>query len=444
MREEDYKNYRLKYPIFRYKKYDIKELEDKIEISYLYEIEGLETFNHIIQIEKNMEFDTRSISNLVFNLGLVELVSYWKATCSPNVIIECGYLNEEQIAWFKKLYFNGLGEMFYRNGITNKIDDFMNITCTGKEINEPKVIKDYSDYIIPVGGGKDSCVTLESLKNKDNLAMIVNPRNVTLECAKIAEVKNVIKIYRKIDPNLINLNKRGFLNGHTPFSAMIAFLSTLVAYMTGRKYIALSNESSANEANVDGTNVNHQYSKTLEFENDYRYYCESYLNNEIEYFSFLRPILEVEIAYLFSKLKKYHHVFKSCNVGSKEKDWVWCCNCSKCLFVYTILSPFLYKDELVSIFGEDLFAKEDLKETFIDLLGYGKNKPFDCVGTYEEVRYAVSKTILNLKDNKLPYLLEYYKDNYEIVNDDALKFYTDKNNLNQEQTSILKGVLYDK
>ena len=35
MREEDYKNYRLKYPIFRYKNYDIKELEDKIEISYL-------------------------------------------------------------------------------------------------------------------------------------------------------------------------------------------------------------------------------------------------------------------------------------------------------------------------------------------------------------------------------------------------------------------------
>ena len=60
----------------------------------------------------------------------------------------------------------------------------------------------------------------------------------------------------------MELNKRGFLNGHTPFSAMVAFTSFLTAYLNDKRYIVLSNESSANESNVMGTKINHQYSKT--------------------------------------------------------------------------------------------------------------------------------------------------------------------------------------
>src|SRR5699024_1564771 len=126
------------------------------------------------------------------------------------------------------------------------------------------------------------------------------------------------------DKNLLELNSKGFLNGHTPFSAMVAFLSYLTAYLLGKKYIALSNEDSANESNVKNEKINHQYSKTLEFENDFREYQERYLKAEVDYFSMLRPISELQIAYLFSKLEKYHKVFKSCNVGSKKEPWYWC------------------------------------------------------------------------------------------------------------------------
>ena len=34
------------------------------------------------------------------------------------------YLSNEQIDWFKKLYFNGLGEFFYRNNIDVSFDNF--------------------------------------------------------------------------------------------------------------------------------------------------------------------------------------------------------------------------------------------------------------------------------------------------------------------------------
>ena len=64
---------------------------------------------------------------------------------------------------------------------------------------------------------------------------------------------------------MLQLNKEGFLNGHTPFSALVAFSSVIAARMAGLSYIALSNESSANESTVQGSTVNHQYSKSFKF-----------------------------------------------------------------------------------------------------------------------------------------------------------------------------------
>ena len=444
-RQNDFIKYREQYPNFIYKNYTIKDEIDKIVLEYYYEIEGLTSFKHKIEILKeDIKYDlsnTSLINNLVFNLGLLELVSYYKATLSKNIIIECGSINEEQKSFFIKTYYYGLGEMLYTNKIDVDIKDFVNIKCLGESIDFTLSNKELNGYLIPIGGGKDSCVTLESLKG-DNYAVIVNPKQVTLDCAKTAGIK-VVKVNRIIDKNLLLLNDEGYLNGHTPFSAMLAFLTTLISFITNRKNIALSNESSANESNVRGTKVNHQYSKTLEFENDFREYEKKYLKTNTNYFSFLRPLLEVQIGYLFSKLDKYHKVFKSCNVGSKSTPWIWCSHCSKCLFVYIILSPFLYKDKLVDIFGEDLYENKDLLNTFIELLGYGDNKPFDCVGTYEEVNYAITKTINNI-DGKLPYLLQYFKDNYKPYDKELLNNFNNDNNLSSEELDILKGVLYDR
>ena len=227
---------------------------------------------------------------------------------------------------------------------------------------------------------------------------------------------------------------------------MLAFVSYLVAYLTSKKYVALSNEDSANESNVVGEKVNHQYSKSFEFECDFEEYANKYLKAPVKYFSFLRPINELQIAKILSRKEKYHKVFKSCNEGSKQKEWNWCCNCAKCLFSYTILSPYLYKEKLVDIFGEDLFEKEDLLSIFIELTGNGETKPFDCVGTFEEVNFAISKTIENIENQKeeLPYLLKYYKDNYKLVdtNNDITKRYNEENNLNAEQNAILRKEVF--
>lgn len=457
---EKFLELRNKHKEFIYDSYKVFEDSEYICIEYKFEIPDLKIFTPSIKIKKkslivnNIENNKEYINHLVFHIGMIELISYWKCVCSPNVIIKCGKINDEQIKWFKKLYFYGLGELFFTNNIKTNINEFMNIICEGeKDYSNVEVNNNnfsFKNYIIPIGGGKDSVVTLELLKSKENkLALIINPKPVTLKCAELAEIEadKIIEVKRVIDKELLDLNSKGYINGHTPFSSVLAFISYLVAFLTGREYIALSNESSANESNVDGEKINHQYSKSYEFEKDFEEYSNKYLKLPIKYFSFLRPLNELQIAMIFSRYEKYHKVFKSCNVGSKGEVWNWCCECPKCLFAYIMLSTFLYKEKIVNIFGKDMFEDKNMEETFIDLIGKGKNKPFECVGTYEEVNCAISKTIKNIeeKGEKLPYLLELYKENYKIedISEELLKRYNNENNLSEEQEKILKGAIYD-
>ena len=437
----DFNELRNTYKKFVYKDYEIIDADDKIIIKYYFEIPGLTKFEPSIEmLKKNFiieNINTKFTENLVFNLGMVEAISYFKATCSPEFVIECGNLDEDQQKWFRKLFYLGLGEFRFINKIKVEEDEFVKFISNKESEKIETISRDLDGIIIPIGGGKDSNVTLDLLKDYKDKSYVfrIGSREVPLKSAEIAGFKRdeIIEVKRTIDKNILDLNSKGFLNGHTPFSAMVAFLTYLIAFLLGKKYIALSNES-----NIVGEKINHQYSKSLEFENDFRWYANKYLKADVEYFSMLRPISELQIAMLFSKLEKFHPIFNSCNVGSKSEPWKWCCNCPKCLFVYTILSPFLYKEKLVNIFGEDLFEREDLLKTFIELCGYGETKPFECVGTYDEIRYAITKTIEKI-DGDLPTLLKYYDDKFEKVNSNLLEYYNENNNLPEEFEKILKG-----
>jgi hypothetical protein len=238
--------------------------------------------------------------------------------------------------------------------------------------------------------------------------MIINPRDASLQTAYKAgfDDQEIFKLNRTIDPELLKLNEMGYLNGHTPFSAMLAFTSLLVAVLSGAGEIALSNESSANEPTIPGTKINHQYSKSLEFEKDFRWYVENYITGSIQYYSYLRPLNELQICGLFAEYGDHHGTFRSCNVGSKTNSW--CGECPKCLFTYIMLSVFLGKDKMIKVFGTDLYAKESLTATLDQLCGFTDEKPFECVGTIDEVNLAIRKQIHEYGDDELPLLLERY------------------------------------
>jgi hypothetical protein len=210
-----------------------------------------------------------------------------------------------------------------------------------------------------------------------------------------------INVTRKLDPVLLELNAKGYLNGHTPFSALLAFVTLFAAVLYKKCDIALSNESSANEATIPGTNINHQYSKSFEFETDFRAYYQRYITSEVNYYSYLRSCTESNIANVFSTLPHHFLSFRSCNVGSKTDSW--CCNCSKCLFVWIILSPYLSVEQLIAIFGKNLGADFHLLEDFNKLCGLTPEKPFECVGTIEEVQNSIVDAFYNEHHNNVLY-----------------------------------------
>jgi hypothetical protein len=64
----------------------------------------------------------------------------------------------------------------------------------------------------------------------------------------------------------------------------------LFSYLYNYKYIILSNEKSASEENLiwNSLKINHQYSKSFEFEKDFVEYKNKYISKNIKYFSLLR------------------------------------------------------------------------------------------------------------------------------------------------------------
>ena len=447
---ERYLKFRKEYPRFFYRGYSTEETLNELKITYTFEIEGLSEFTPTWTFPKNGNTQVKwnedpLMKKMIFSLGMVELVSYWKITCSPQVVIEAGALNKDQILWWKDLYFNGLGEFFYVNKITEADSEgFMEMVCAlGEEVKESHDYAKKQDttgsekgVLVPVGGGKDSAVTLELLKSADVpvFAYIINPRGATIHTTESADLDadHVISVHRTLDKRMLQLNKEGFLNGHTPFSALVAFSTVIAARMAGLSYIALSNESSANESTVQGSTVNHQYSKSFKFETDFHRYQTDYLPGSAYYFSMLRPLSEFQIAKYFAKQKQYHAIFRSCNAGSKTDSW--CGHCPKCLFVYFILSPFLSREEVKEIFGTDMLEDETMQSTMEQLVGIQEEKPFECVGSRDEINTALVMTIDRLEKDgeKLPYLLKYYKttglyEEYKVKGDHFSGYFDEQN-----------------
>ena len=453
---KQYLSLREQYPRFAYRGYEIEENDSCLKITYRFETLGLSEFAPVWVFPKaegdcRRWSEDRLMQDMIFSLGMVELISYWKIACPPTVTVEAGRLNQDQIDWWKDLYFNGLGEFFYVNGIKEADPNhFMDIQCAGqlkapctdqyKERHEEcgvETVGKGNGVLVPIGGGKDSAVTLELLRlaGKPVCAYIINPRGATIHTTEVAglDAAHVISAKRTLDSNMLELNCQGYLNGHTPFSALVAFSGIIAARMHGLTMVALSNESSANESTVQGSTVNHQYSKSFKFEEDFHYYQTTYLKGSAYYFSMLRPLSEFQIARFFAGQKQYHGIFRSCNAGSKTDSW--CGHCPKCLFVYLILSPFLKPQEVRDIFGRNMLDDWDMKETLDQLIGIEEEKPFECVGSRDEFNTAIVLTIKGLEEagEALPCLLSYYKttDLYQTfrTRGDQYSTYYDGNNL---------------
>lgn len=416
LNEELFNRLRSEYKVFNYESYDLNITNNELIIEFRFNIDRIHHFNPIARIKvgklvKNLAEKAEKIrpllENIAFQIGMIELISYWKAACPPIIKIKPASITPEQALWWKKIYFNGLGEFFYLNSIPAEEISFVELVASDENPFSKENIEPNDKFLIPIGGGKDSAVTLSLLKeaNKTLMPLIMNPRGATIETIKAAglTMDDVLVVDRNIDPQLLELNKQGFLNGHTPFSAMLAFYTLMCSAVTGYSNIALSNESSANESTIPGTSINHQYSKSIGFEQDFRQYVSRFIGDGFNYFSLLRPMSEIQIARIFSSLTHYHEVFRSCNAGSKTDEW--CGKCPKCLFTHIMLSAFNGIDEANRIIGHDMLNDQSLQSVFDELTGYSAIKPFECVGTTLEVKQAL-QMISDRPNGSKPVLLK--------------------------------------
>lgn len=442
---------RREYPYFIYESYDFKKTKNAIEISFSFKIEPDIEFHPKVTIEpvddrQYERLDKEVLSNLVFHLGLAEIASYWKLTCSPNIKINAGSLDAGQIVWWEKLLIKGLGEFFYQNKIDFTKDKFLTI----KSAEGPKLSKDASvydeSYLILNGGGRDTVVAIETIKNlvEDIGTLTLNGTQASFAVLRESGVVKSINVLRELDPLMLEMNGKGYFNGHTPFSSYLAFLSILCAFVFKYESAVTSNERSSNEENIIyvGEKINHQYSKSFEFEQDFRRYLKDYLSEEISYFSMVRPLYEVQISKLFAQHKEYLSSFKSCNRGRKTNSW--CGECAKCLSIYISLYPFVNHQDLNNIFGKNMYEDKTLSDLLLHLIGERKPKPFECVGTYEEVKLGLGLSLEQYKKNnlKVPYLLKMVENKLSIKQD--LLYAWNKENFVPEKFSKELRVRIDK
>lgn len=400
--------------VFKDKIVDLENKKISFNFKLYYESKEY-NFTEKLILPDNFEIinkDYSTLDEILKQLHLILGINYWKLTCAPDLNLGNIKLNEAQANFWNTVYTKGLGEFFYKNKI-----DFRNLIkfpfTDNFSLNKPIKTTNSKNSLLFFSGGKDSIVSTEILRRKkiDFTCFSVNPNKIILDSQKLTNAKLLI-LKRELDPLLFTLNSTpNFYNGHVPVNAILAFVGLLVTYLYDFKDLIISNEDSANYSNVNylEENINHQWSKSFEFENMFHKYAKEILEN-INYFSLLRNLSEYEITEKLSKHSKYFLHFTSCNENFKIKnpmtDKKWCGECPKCLFTFIMLSVFLPRIEVLKIFEEDLLNKYKLLPIFRELLGIDI-KPFECVGTDKEVKLALFR-IYQKKEFNNSILMSYF------------------------------------
>lgn len=387
------------YKEFHFEKFSYSPADG--EVSFFYSVDEKYKFEEKFILPNppacSDEKRQKALNQILMYWHLAAGISYYKAFLPQKIVLDGYGINKDEAEFFERFYINGLGEFAVRNNLHffDKIhfpsQEGINRECVDLELSD--------EALLPIGGGKDSCLAAELLRNMDVKMTAIScgePKPIANVIAKSGLPKITVK--RQIAPKLLELNESGKVyNGHVPITGILAFMLWAVAIIYDKKYVVMSCERSASSGNMlyDGVNINHQYSKSYDFECDF-YQLTERITPKFRYFSLLRPISEIHIAKLFTKnCARYFDVVTSCNKAFKLDESKrlnhWCGNCDKCRFVFLILAPFMDKAELVSMVGHNPLNDETQLQGYKELLGLEGYKPFECVGEFEESSWALSQ-----------------------------------------------------
>jgi hypothetical protein len=336
--------------------------------------------------------DRPVMERALLQLHIAAGTSYYKAAAPPSVVVEGGALSPAEVAFHHHLYDDGFREFAVENGLPVPRPVTVVPSATRPEGSIPSGTDRAGGLVVPIGGGKDSMVLIEALRPLAPRLLAVNPHPLVVELADQAGLE-LLTVRRRLSPRLAELNGHGALNGHVPITAIVSLIVAAGSAVYGYDTIAMAIERSASEETVlvDGVPVNHQYSKSLDFERLLADLLRCSVDAGLTYGSALRPYSELAIARAFATLTAYHGTFCSCNsafLRSADPGDTWCGECAKCRFVGLMLAPFLGPGELTAIIGRDMFADPTQVSGFADLMS-DEAKPFECVGERGESAAAL-------------------------------------------------------
>jgi hypothetical protein len=382
---------------FRYDGYELEPARARLTCRYS---SGGRPFTERVTFDAGGDWAQPAVDAAARLVFLLAGVSYYKTTAAPVVDLGDLVTTEAERGFLRTFYVEGLGEFAFRNGL-----DLSGLEIIGPSSTEtaPAPFEPKADHpLVPFGGGIDSIVTVEHVRATHpdaSLFVVSRPgdRFDAIEQAAAVTGLPVVRAGREIDPQLLRSAAVGFLNGHVPVTGILSATAVMAAVLGGHDAVVMSNERSASAATVvvDGRPVNHQWSKSLDFESAFRDQLARSLDGGPAYFSLLRARSELWVARRFADLPSYHPAFRSCNraftLDRDRRADEWCGTCDKCCFIDLVLAPFVAAEALSAVFGgREPLRDAALTDRFRALIGSGPEaKPFECVGDVDECRAAV-------------------------------------------------------
>ena len=181
----------------------------------------------------------------------------------------------------------------------------------------------------------------------------------------------VVRVRRTIDPALLALNGRGALNGHIPITAIVMSVAVVVAALVGADEVVMANERDASLPTrvVDGEPVNHQYSKSWDFERRFDAAVRAEVGG-IDVYSLLRPVPEALIFGRIATMTDLLPRLSSCNRvrtrggGQRQRGGAGATRARSAPYSFLGLAAHLPPDVLVPIFGRNLLDDGALLDEF--------------------------------------------------------------------------------
>ncbi len=365
-------------------------------VSLGYEFDDGPTFVETITFEtpppEQSDAHLPGFERALLHLHIAAGTSYYKVAAPPVVDLDNEWLTPVELEFHHRLYDQGLREFAVVNGLRVPRPVTIRPQGTLDRTPPPSPSPRVGGFLVPIGGGKDSLVLIEAVKHLRPRLFAVNPHPLVIELAAATGL-DVVVVRRTLSPRLAELNRSGALNGHVPITAIISLIAVVGSFLYGYDSILMAVERSASEESVmvDGVPVNHQYSKSLEFERQLDELITTTIDPGLRYGSALRPYSELAIARAFARLTGYHATFCSCNSVFRQTAAArdgWCGDCPKCRFVGLVLAPFVTPEELRAIIGRDMFADPGQVDGFAALMSE-EDKPFECVGERRESAAAL-------------------------------------------------------